>query len=181
MRCDEVRQVLEESGSELPSTVLEHLAACPECRAFGEDWRAVRAGFRALAEEVAPEASLGFASRVTRRLEDLANAGGFGKDYVESAGRRFVYAALLMTAMFVIAMLLPSAGPLRSPATADLYLAKSEALESYSDPVLSADTADVLESAPENPGPGAARPEAVPPRRDGRKEGTGARPAPRVR
>jgi len=175
MRCDEVRQVLEESGDELPLTVGEHLAACPECRAFAEGWKAVRAGFRTLAEELVPEASIGFASRVTRRLEDLSNTGSFGKDYVERAGRRFVYAALLLTAMYVMALLLPSTGPLRSPASADLSLAKSEAFETYSDPAFSADTADVLQAAPETP------PETVPPRRDVGKESTSRRAVPRAR
>ncbi len=181
MRCDEVRQVLEERGNELPLTVREHLAACPECRAYAEGWKTMRAGFRVLAEEPVQEASFGFALRVTRRLEDLVNAGRSGKDYVENAGRRFVYAALLLTAMYVMAMLLPSTGPLRGPATADLYLAKTEALQTYRDPLFSADTADVLEAAPENTEPGAARPEIVPPRRNVPDESTGRKSAPRAR
>ncbi len=167
MRCDEIQELLGEMRSEdLPVSVREHLSACPECRSYAEGWTLARTGLRTLAEEPVPEASLGFVARVTRRLEDLAGSGRSWMDYVESAGRRFVYAALVLTTMSVVALLVPSSGPLRTPpsAWADLYVAQSEALQAYRDPVFSADSIEDQEAAAVNPAPAGGRPESVLPR-----------------
>ena len=70
MRCDEVRESVEElRGDALPAPIREHVVSCAACAAYAREWQLVGAGLRALAREPVPEASLGFAARVVRRLE----------------------------------------------------------------------------------------------------------------
>lgn len=138
MRCEEVREYVEELGTvSLPDGVRQHAAACPACKEYLGDQRLVSAGLRSLAEEAAPELSVGFAVRVLRRLE----TGRSREEFLERAGRRFVYASLVLALTLLLALLVPISGPLRAPATADSYLAEPEAFNSVGDPVLSGDPA----------------------------------------
>src|SRR3989442_15778311 len=117
MRCDEVRELLEELKTlELPAGVREHLAACAGCAAYARDWRLVRAGFVALAAEPVPEPSLGFAARLTRRLGEGVEGVKRTEQAFERAGRRMVYAALMLTLTVLLALVLPSSGPVREAA-----------------------------------------------------------------
>jgi len=142
VRCEEVREILVESKpQEIPAPVEEHLSACAGCQEYARSWRLVSAGFEVLTEERVPDASLGFAARLVRRLEEARQGFGSGAEIWERAGRRFVYAALLLTLTMLLALLLPSSGPLRESAAADLYVAQADIASAENDPVLSPETA----------------------------------------
>jgi hypothetical protein len=142
MRCEELRENLEAFETvELPAPAREHLASCPDCRGRVRDWRLARVGLGLLAEESVPELSVGFAARVVRRLEGVAEAGRSSGEFLERAGRRFVYASLLLALTALLFLLLPSSGPLRAPSTADLYFAGTETFMSENDPVLTGEPA----------------------------------------
>ncbi len=137
MRCKETREVLEEARTkeELCSPAREHLASCPGCQAYAREWRLMGMGFRALAEERVPEPSVGFAARVLRRLGETMQPAGFGAEFLELVGRRVVFACLLLTLTFLMALVLPSSGPLRGPATADISLARAEVTAAENNPI----------------------------------------------
>lgn len=137
MRCEQLLEDLQAfETAELPAPLREHLASCGTCRSYAEDWRLARAGFRLLASEALPELSPGFAARLLRHVDGLAEAGRSSEEFLERVGLRFVYASLLLTVTVLLALLLPSSGPLRARTTADLYYAGQEAFISESDPIL---------------------------------------------
>lgn len=143
MRCEELWQNLEElGGTELPAPLREHLAGCPACQLYARDWRLTRAGLRLLAGEPLPELSVGFAARLVRRLDGLAEVGRSSEQFLEQAGRRFVYASVLLALTVLLALLVPSSGPLRATTTPDLYFAGQETLNSESDPILADEPAE---------------------------------------
>ncbi len=143
MRCEELWENLEElGGTELPAPLRKHLTSCPACQSYARDWRLTRAGLRLLASEPLPEPSVGFAARLVRRLDGLAEVGRSSEQFLEQAGRRFVYASLLLALTVLLALLLPSSGPLRATTTPDLYFAGQEALSSESDPILAGEPAE---------------------------------------
>jgi anti-sigma factor RsiW len=156
MRCEEMRRmILEEWPEEVPAAVREHVAGCAECRAYVRDFAIVRAGLRALAAEPAPEPSWGFATRVLRRLEERREE--MSGEFLERAGRRVVYATCVLALTLLLALALPSSGPLREPTTADLYLAQSEEVTAMSSPVFLGELPNsngVIPVAPENSGTG---------------------------
>lgn len=149
MRCEEVRFRFEETSPEaLSEEVREHLAQCADCRAYARDWRLARAGFLALAGEAVPDPSLGFATRVLRRLEESLEPAQF----LELAGRRMVYAGLLLALMLLLALALPASGPLRGPTTAELYWAQPDTTTLTSDAIFpdeSLDGRELKSQAPE--------------------------------
>lgn len=151
MRCEKVRETLEEVGAgEIPVPVREHLARCAACEAYARDWRFVRAGFHALAEELPPEASLGFAARLVRRLEEEAEQTGIGTEFFERVGRRFVYATLVLALTLLLALALPPSGPLRGPAAAESVLAQPEIATMRNDPIFGDEFVDNSDAAPVN-------------------------------
>ena len=157
MRCKEIRQCVDELGAvSLPDGVRRHVAACPACEAYLQDHRLVRAGLRSLAQEAPPELSVGFAARLVRGLDGIAEIGRYaeeaGEEFLEQTGRRFVYASLLLALTLLLVLLAPVSGPLRAPSTADSYLAEPEAFNSLSD--LSGDPASQL---PALSGPASSR------------------------
>jgi anti-sigma factor RsiW len=126
MQCEKIRDLIDELWSgELPAAVRDHLTACQACQRAWRDARLARAGFRSLAEEPVPEASLGFVPRLLRRLRESA-AESAQEEFFVHVGRRFVYATLMLTLALLLAMVLPATGPVRGPATADLMLAEPE-------------------------------------------------------
>lgn len=128
MRCKDVEAILETAPEGILSAPLqEHLSACAGCRETHRDLWMLRAGFRALAEDLPPEASLGFSARVLRRLESAVDSGGATAEFIERIGRRFVLAGLLLTMSLLLAFALPSSGPLRGPAPDEPYIVQSEA------------------------------------------------------
>jgi hypothetical protein len=119
MDCKEIRDLVSELwGDELPGEAREHLSKCAGCEVFWRDARLVQAGFRALAEEAVPEASLGFASRLLRRVQEWEEQGA-RSEFFEAVGRRFVYATLALTLALLLSLALPTSGPVRGVAGAD--------------------------------------------------------------
>lgn len=135
MRCEEVRRMfVEDWPEEVSAPVREHLAGCAACGALAREYGLLRAGLRALAAEPAPEPSWGFATRLLRRLEESPEVEGAA--FVERAGRRVVYATCILALTLLLALVLPSSGPLRGPTAADYYLAQQESVTMGSDPIL---------------------------------------------
>jgi anti-sigma factor RsiW len=156
MRCEEMRRmILEDWPEEVPAAVREHVAGCAECRAYVRDFGALRVGFRALAAEPVPEPSWGFATRVLRRLEETRDE--VSVEFLERAGRRVVYATCVLALTLLLALALPSSGPLRGPTTAELYLAQAEEVTAGSIPIFTGELPSnngVTPVAPENSGTG---------------------------
>jgi len=65
-----------------------------------------------MAEEAVPEASVGFAARLLRRLQEWEETGG-RSEFFETVGRRFVYATLALTLVLLLSLVLPAYGPVR--------------------------------------------------------------------
>lgn len=147
MRCKQMREIVG-VHEELPAEIREHLQRCPACSEYVRDFEVLRAGFRALAEDDIPEPSVGFAARLARRLEEMADAAGFSTEFFEQVGRRFVYAVSLLTLALLLSLVLPSAGPLRGPTSAEIYLAQPESSAFGNDPVFTQDSADVPDVVP---------------------------------
>jgi len=85
----------------------------------------LRAGWEVLAREPAPEPMLGFRERLLRRLEE-ASRSGQAAEFLERAGRRVVWATLALALTLLLALVLPSQGPVRSAEAAELYLLEAE-------------------------------------------------------
>jgi hypothetical protein len=94
----------------------------------------VRTGLRLLTEDPVPEPTLGFAARLVRRLSESAEQNAREAFFVY-VGRRFVYATLVLVMFLVLALVVPSTGPVRAAATADLLMAEQEAVTVRPDPV----------------------------------------------
>jgi hypothetical protein len=143
MRCVDLRERLDNLWEGEPSPeVRQHLAQCAACERYVRDLRLVRAGFRVLKREAAPEPSLGFADRLVRRLGELSKQPSVG-EFFEQAGRRFVYATLVLTFLLLLALALPPTGPIRGQSTADLLVPTEETALVPSDPLGVSNVADV--------------------------------------
>ena len=117
MRCRNLRKGLEQLGDAgLPVDVRQHLAGCPSCREHAARTERLRTGFRALAEETPPDVPIGFAARVVRRLEE---AGEPAWELMERAGRRVVYASLVLAITLLLGLVLPRWGALSGAAGMD--------------------------------------------------------------
>src|SRR5260370_41445155 len=113
MRCEEIRELIEETNRDFPAQVREHLGACSECRTHARAWRLARGGLRLLAQEEVPHASLGFVARLLCRLEDAPYGAGFATEFLELVGQRVVFATLVLALAVTLVLALPLAGPLR--------------------------------------------------------------------
>lgn len=133
MRCDDVRDLFDDlwEGGEAAG-VRQHLVECTACAAYVRELRLVRAGFRLWKTEDAPAPSLGFGERLVRQLGELGKSASV-TDFFESVGRRFVYAALVVTFLVILALALPPTGPVRGLTSADMPA--QEASLAYSDPM----------------------------------------------
>jgi hypothetical protein len=131
VRCKEVQETFEEAGGQaVPAAVREHLAACPVCRARATDSSRLAAGMWLLAREPVPEPSIGFQARVLRRLGDGVQS--LTPDILENAGRRVIYATLILVLFLLLAMLVPSSGPWRQGPDLSTYGPQDEALTTVS-------------------------------------------------
>ena len=146
MHCDEWQERLVELWGEALTPEMErHASECPACRRQLQDERLIVAGFRSLKLEPAPEASLGFSDRLVRRLADMGSRPGIS-DFFELIGRRFVYATLALTFLALLALVLPSAGPVRG-VSADLLMPAQEITQARLDPLSDLGSPDLAQEA----------------------------------
>ena len=110
----------------------------------------MRSGFRLLKSDQPVTPSLGFAARMVRQLAEIGKAPNLA-DFLERIGRRFVYAGLVLTLLAILAMALPSMGPVRGLSAGDIQM--QEATLSYSDPVGLAGVQETADVAPAQPAP----------------------------
>lgn len=152
MTCDDVRAILEETGeSAAPESVRAHVAACGLCAEWLKDWRTMTEGFHLLARDVGPEPSWGFAERVVRRLDDSVNPLRGAADLVERAGRRVVWATLAMTFAAVMALIVPSSGPVRAASEPEYLLVQPQGISGPNEQILDVDNIDDTASQPAQP------------------------------
>jgi hypothetical protein len=152
MRCDDVRIMLEEVRSEnAPDDVRTHLASCAECAEWWREWRLVSAGFKMLSREEVPEPSWGFPERVVRRLKDAA-AAGRPAEFFERAGRRVVWATLVVTLTVVLSLVVPSSGPVRAASEPEYLSTQYQVSSTQNYPIIDPDYADTAASLPASPG-----------------------------
>ncbi len=148
MRCDDLRERLDDLWEgELSPEARQHLVQCAACERYVRDLRLVRAGFRVLKGETAPEPSLGFAERLVRRWGELSKQASVG-EFFERVGRRFVYATLVLTLLLLMALALPPTGPIRGESTADLLVPAEETALVPSDPLGVRNVQDVSDVTP---------------------------------
>jgi hypothetical protein len=147
MLCNYVERILDE-GKGLTAEAQQHAKQCSACAQFLCEWRLVSAGFRELAKEMPPEASIGFTARLMRRIEDGQRAVPNELGFFEQVGRRFVYATLVLAFMLLLALALPSTGPLRAPTSgsgsAEIMLEQPEMAVMQSEPIIGVDGSDVI-------------------------------------
>jgi anti-sigma factor RsiW len=137
MRCRKVRKLIVAEGPERSPEIQQHLAQCPVCAAYGEEWTRLRTALRRVAEQPVPEPSIGFAARLARHLPDAAAKARAREVSLERTGRRFVLAGLLAAVLLVLGLLVPPSGPIRSPETAEIQTARSEAVAAQNYPIFS--------------------------------------------
>ena len=120
MSCDDFRLMLEEAREgAAPEALGRHLEVCAECRTFAEDWRGLSEAFRAAAEPI-PEPSFGFTERLLRRLATTSGAERAAIEFIERVGRRVAFATLFLAMVTLLALGLPSTGPVREPSGAEM-------------------------------------------------------------
>lgn len=151
MRCKDVEAILYDIENESHSeSALEHVRGCTRCRNTWKELRLLRAGFNVMARDPVPEAMLGFSARVLRRLDSAVDANRSAAEFVERVGRRFVLASLLLTMSFLLALALPSSGPLRGPSRDEPYISQPEQNLSTEATVLGDDYSDSRNVNPAN-------------------------------
>ena len=148
MGCEEAGSWLQDDAvGQMPASVREHLRTCLACQADERDWRLVRTGLRALSREPVPDASTGFVGRLARRLAEPSLAGRATAQFWDLVGRRVILVGSLLTLTIVIALMVPTSGPWRSPAGLDLSLLQAE-VTAENDPVLPDDFGSSQSTAP---------------------------------
>jgi anti-sigma factor RsiW len=143
MRCGKARRLMLEENEGRSVRLEEHLSGCPACAAYARDWASLRSGMRRLAMQAAPEPSLGFAGRLVRNLQEASGAQRTGEFFLERAGRRFVYAALLATFLLFAVLVVPRSSPVRSTATTvEIEAAQPETMAAQNYPIYSGQLMD---------------------------------------
>ncbi len=146
MRCDELRSRW--ADGEDNDLLREHLKSCAGCREWQEAWGVLRLGLRALAAEPAPEPRLGFAARLERRLGEAARDERPSMDFFERAGRRVAWATLTLTLAVLLALALPSTGPVRGPGEIEYLLPQPSVASVQTEMVVDVDAPDLNTPAP---------------------------------
>lgn len=136
----------------MPELLRLHLGKCAECRSYAEDWGRVSEAFRAAAADPLPEPSFGFADRLLRRLASSSGAERAATEFVERVGRRVAFATMLLAMLMLLALGLPTSGPVREPAGAELMAQADQA--SNSNGIVFADDTWVSQTwTPQRPNP----------------------------
>lgn len=141
MRCDAVRQIVEEGMTSTPA-VKAHVESCVSCRDYLHRWEQVRAGLIALRAEAPPEPTLGFTTRLMRRMENAPDEFQFGQQLMDQIGRRVVYATLMVALMLGLVLALPSSGPLRSSGISNSVLVQTQVATLANEQILGVDGVD---------------------------------------
>lgn len=143
MKCDEVRVFLEESReSGVPEAARSHLASCADCAQWWRDWQMMADGFRLLSMDEGPEPSWGFSERLVRRLGESVESARAGADLLERAGRRVVWATLALTLTAVLALVVPSSGPVRAATEPEYLLVQPLPASNQNSQVLDLESSD---------------------------------------
>ena len=148
MRCETVRQIVEEGVNGLPA-VEAHVESCSGCKEYLRRWEILRAGLVALRAEEAPEASLGFTTRVMRRIEH--SPAELGQQFIDQVGRQVVYATLMVALMLLLVLVLPSSGPYRSSGVSESVLVEAQAATLSTEQILGVDGMDNGDQAVSSP------------------------------
>lgn len=141
MRCDAVRQIVEEGMTRTPA-VEAHVESCPGCREYLRKWETLRISLVALRGEKPPEPMFGFTTRLMRRLENAAAEYPFGHQLIDQIARRVVYATLMVAFMLGLLLALPSSGPLRSTGISESILVQNQVARLANEQVLGVDGVD---------------------------------------
>ncbi len=141
MKCDEVRAFLEESQDRNAPEVRNHLSSCADCAQWWRDWQVFEQGFRLLAADAGPEPSWGFAERLVRRLGE-SSEGQRNGELIERAGRRVVWATLALTLTAILALVIPSSGPVRAASEPEYLLVQPQTVSSTNYEVVDVDNSD---------------------------------------
>lgn len=160
MRCDAVRQMVEEGMSRMPE-LLGHLASCPACKEYVRHWEMVHAGLVVLRGEEPPEPSLGFTTRVIRRLENASAELQVREQFIDQIGRRVVYATLMVALMLLLILALPSSGPFRSSGITESVLVQAQAATLSNEQILGVDGMDSSDQVDFSPAPATGRSSGV--------------------
>lgn len=132
MRCKEIQKIAWENSQaglmdkkgQFDASAQRHIESCASCQTYVKKLAMLQAGFTLLARDAAPEPSWGFADRVLRRLnEECARKA---PEFLESAGRRVILATLVLVFTLLLAMILPSSGPVRHEPTMESYWSQTE-------------------------------------------------------
>jgi|SRR5690348_12527396 anti-sigma factor RsiW len=141
MRCDAVRQMIEEDMTGTPA-VEAHVGSCPACKEYLRSWAALRARLTALRTEEPPEPSIGFTARLMRRLESAPSEFSPGYQLMDQIAKRIVYATLMVALMLALLLMLPSSGPLRSSGISESVLVENQVATLANEAVLGVDGVD---------------------------------------
>ncbi len=141
MRCDAVRQIVEEGLQKKPA-VQVHLSSCSACKEYLRQWEIVHAGLVALREDEPPEPSIGFTTRVMRSLENASTEFPVGQQFIDQIGRRMIYATLMVALTLLLVLLLPSSGPFRSSGVSQSILVQAQAATVSNEQILGVGGAD---------------------------------------
>lgn len=141
MRCDAVRQVLEENLTRTPA-VEAHVDSCAGCKDYLRKWEALHASLIALRKEAPPEPSFGFTTRLMRRLESPPAEFPLGYPVMDQIARRIVYATLMVALVLGLLLALPSSGPLRSSGISESVLVQNQVATLANEEVLGVDGVD---------------------------------------
>ncbi len=136
MHCGRIQKLLEEKGEASLSPVdRQHLKVCPDCRLYAHDWSILTQGLKFISQEPIPEPSLGFSARLLRRLDEENARGLLHPEFYENAGRRVIFATLVLVFTLLLAMALPASGPVRHKPNVDTYWPQPEVLTTRNAPV----------------------------------------------
>jgi hypothetical protein len=141
MRCDAVRQIVEVGRARTPAVEV-HVESCAGCREYLRRWERVRAGLVALRAEEPPEPTLGFTTRLMRRIENSQVGFPFGQQIFDQIARRVVYATLMVALTLALILALPSSGPLRSSGISESVLVQTQVATVSNEQILGVDGVD---------------------------------------
>ncbi|HEV2248427.1 MAG TPA: hypothetical protein VGW37_17405 [Terriglobia bacterium] len=119
-----------------------HVDSCSACKEYLRKWAALRASLLALRAEEPPEPSIGFTTRLMRRLESAPAEFPLGYQFTDQIAKRVVYATLMVALMLALLLTLPSSGPIRSSGISESMLVQNQVATLANEEVLGVDGID---------------------------------------